>query len=221
MSVTIANVPLTLTQRGRPGSCTVTTGAFTLVGHGGGAVCAPVTFPERQDCFWEVLDVPAWATLSAGARVGDGEVCVTLAANTSWEARTASIRVNVPSWGPTFMLLTQERDPSWTIVEPRSSGNDYLWKPRSDSDGKLVVALPPAFKNSIDKVELHRTIPMGAGTYIERGGFAGLANGDRSYFRFDHAGSSYSDGLYVVVFRSAGRKVAYHIPNTSGTYYYN
>ena len=71
-------------------------------------------------------------------------------------------------------------------VEPAdvttAGSQDFLWKPVSDSNGKLVVIFPAAFNGRITNVAVNG----------ERGAFSSIANGNRTHWRFGKPGSAYS-----------------------------
>ncbi len=73
--------------------------------------------------------------------------------------------------------------------------NGFLFKPRSDSDGKAVVLLPEKLTGKIDQVVLKGP----DGQVIEKGRFSGIANGDRAHFRFSRPGGAYPPGTTVEV----------------------
>lgn len=68
----------------------------------------------------------------------------------------------------------------------------FLFKPESESDGNLVVLSPYDFTGKIDTVRLTQ-----AGELIEEGRFSGIANGNRSHFRFNQPGSKYPADITV------------------------
>jgi hypothetical protein len=93
--------------------------------------------------------------------------------------------------------------------EAGSSG--FLFKPVSDSDGKLAVLLPPNLAGLVQSVSL-----VGAnGEVIESGRYAGNGNGGRDHYRFTKPGGQYSDGLTVMATLTNGQLVKYIINETS------
>jgi hypothetical protein len=93
--------------------------------------------------------------------------------------------------------------------EAGSSG--FLFKPVSDSDGKLAVLLPPNLAGLVQSVSL-----VGAnGEVIESGRYAGNGNGGRDHYRFTKPGGQYSDGLSVIATLTNGQLVKYIINETS------
>ncbi len=98
-----------------------------------------------------------------------------------------------------------------------SSGNgEFLWKPQSESNGKLVVLLPSGLRGDIDSVGIYSNIPANKGSLIEEGNFSGDDhNGNRPHYRFSQAGGGYPDGAYLVAKLSDGTEQAYQINETS------
>ncbi len=73
--------------------------------------------------------------------------------------------------------------------------NGFLFKPRSDSDGKAVVLMPEKLTGRIE----HVVLKSPDGQVIEKGRFSGVANGDRAHFRFSRPGGAYPPGTIVEV----------------------
>lgn len=69
----------------------------------------------------------------------------------------------------------------------------FLWKPVSDSDGRLAVLAPPSLAGRVASCVVKDT----DGNVIERGRFTGNGNGDRDHFRFTRQGSAYPAGCTV------------------------
>lgn len=94
-----------------------------------------------------------------------------------------------------------------------ASGSDagFLFKPVSESDGKLVVLLPARLSGMVSNLTL-----IGAdGKVIESGRYTGNGNGGREHFRFTKSGGSYPDGLSVQAKLNNGELVRYLIGETS------
>lgn len=81
-----------------------------------------------------------------------------------------------------------------------TSGNDYstsstysledsgfLFKPRSESDGNLVILLPQSLTNQISEVNV---IDLATGEIKGQGRFSAVANEGREHYRFDFTGDS-------------------------------
>lgn len=88
--------------------------------------------------------------------------------------------------------------------------NRFLWKPVSDSNGRLVVLTPTRLNNQIAAVQ----IISSDGTVIDQGRFDGIANGDRSHFRFNRPGGAYQNVAVRVVLRNGSSEI-YNIGNGS------
>lgn len=91
------------------------------------------------------------------------------------------------------------------------AGGGFLFKPASESDGKLVVLLPPRYTGEVEGVILRGP----DGRELESGDARGVANGEREHYRFDRPGGAYPDGLTVEVQLRGGRTVSYEIAETS------
>ena len=117
-----------------------------------------------------------------------------------------------------------EQAPARTVSEPtagkgvHSGGGHseagsagFLFKPVSDSDGKLAVLLPSQLAGMVKGVSL-----IGAnGEVLEKGRYTGNGNGGRDHFRFSKAGGRYPDGLTVQVTMMNDEIVRYIIRETS------
>lgn len=89
----------------------------------------------------------------------------------------------------------------------------FLWKPQSESDGKLVILLP----SSMNATTVHSlsVIDPKNGSVIEAGRFAGIGNGARLHFRFSKSGASYPDGSMVLVNFSDGSSARISVADSS------
>ncbi len=87
----------------------------------------------------------------------------------------------------------------------------FLFKPVSDSDGKLAVLLPPRLTGLAQSVRLLSP----SGEVLETGRYSGNGNGGREHFRFTKPGAGYPDGLTVEVTLQGGSIVRYIIEETS------
>lgn len=84
----------------------------------------------------------------------------------------------------------------------------FLWKPVSESDGNLVVLLPPELKGQVSSVEIQDA----AGNTIDTGRFSGdQKNGGRPHFRFGKPGAAYGDGLTAVAKTTDGREIRFEV----------
>jgi hypothetical protein len=88
----------------------------------------------------------------------------------------------------------------------------FLWKPQSDSDGRLVVLLPPSLTSAVNSVRLKSSR---GDTELDNGRYGGIGNGGRLHFRFGKSGASYPDGTIVEVLFTDGSKLRVPIGETS------
>jgi|GEM_PF-809439 len=87
----------------------------------------------------------------------------------------------------------------------------FLFKPISDSDGRLAVLLPSGLAGLVKGVAL-----MGQnGEVIESGRYSGNGNGGRDHYRFSKPGGDYPDGLTVQVTLLTNEIVRYLVRETS------
>lgn len=95
------------------------------------------------------------------------------------------------------------------------SRNGFLWKPVSESDGKLVVLLPQSITGRVKSASIHTSLPPRNENMIEGGRFAGdTHNENRAHFRFSRAGSSYPNNAYVVAQLNDGTYTTFQIKNS-------
>ncbi len=98
-----------------------------------------------------------------------------------------------------------------TSSSPSGGGSaGFLWKPVSESNGKLVVLLPASLSGKIESTALYAS----DGTLIEKGNYSGVANGGRAHFRFSKPGSGYPAGTVVVAQLSDGTKKEFSVRST-------
>lgn len=94
-------------------------------------------------------------------------------------------------------------DKGTVAAADRNGTQAFLWKPVSDSNGKLVVLLPAKFNNLIDgPVKVNG----------EAGTFSSVANGNRSHWRFDKPGSAYGSNV-AVKWTATGKTYTVTVPN--------
>lgn len=99
-------------------------------------------------------------------------------------------------------------------ASPSGPGGGFLWKPVSESDGNLVILLPPSLRGQVERVELHREMPPSSATLIETGRFSGdTHNGGRPHFRFADPGSTYGSNVHVVAYGADGAAHTWNIPH--------
>lgn len=91
----------------------------------------------------------------------------------------------------------------------------FLWKPRSESNGRLVVLLPKEFRGRVNKAGIYSSPTTSSASLIEDGRFAGdTHNGARPHYRFENSGASYGTDIWVVAQTDVG-PLAWNIPNGS------
>lgn len=99
-------------------------------------------------------------------------------------------------------------DRSVRVVPSSRVSQQFLWKPSSENDGRLVILLPSRFRGHVSRL----SISGGFGTEVGR--FAGdTHNGFRPHFRFSHHGSRYGSNITVNALLSNGQIVSWNIPN--------
>ncbi len=97
---------------------------------------------------------------------------------------------------------------------PVDGANGFLFKPQSDSDGKLVILLPEFLTGDVSRVVLKNR----RGKEIEQGAYRGIGNGDREHFRFRQRGDDYQKNMTVEVELKNGRTKTYKIQDPSQRY---
>lgn len=90
----------------------------------------------------------------------------------------------------------------------------FLYKPFSDSDGKLVVLTPESVAGQVASVVVRG--PDGA--VLAEGRFTGNGNGGRDHFRFDRAGSAFPPNVSVEVRLKNGASTSHVIGNPALRY---
>lgn len=124
--------------------------------------------------------------------------------------------------GQTTQAQTQTQGPTQTTSPPSTSsapvtggsgigptgqGGGFLWKPVSESTGKLAVLLPPQYTGKVSGVYI-----AGAG---EGGAYGGVGNGGRTHWRFSKPGAQYGNDVTVVANLKAGGAVHWVVPRGS------
>ena len=93
-------------------------------------------------------------------------------------------------------------------AEDSTPSETFLWKPKSDSDGKLVVLLPTSMRGQVVSVAVQKN-----GETLDIGRFSGdTHNGMRPHFRFPKAGGDYGSDLQLVTMGASGA-CSFAIPN--------
>jgi hypothetical protein len=91
------------------------------------------------------------------------------------------------------------------------AGGGFLFKPVSDSDGKLAILLPSRLAGLVKGI----TLVGPDGTILESGRYSGNGNGGRDHYRFTKPGGQYPDGLSVQATLVTGEVLRYLIKETS------
>jgi len=89
---------------------------------------------------------------------------------------------------------------------------EFLWKPKSEKDGKLAILTPKAYSGKIESVQV---LSPNGGDVIAKGKPSGIGNGDREHFRFNKSGSEFPDGSVVLITLKDGSKLEVPIKETS------
>ncbi|MCI5066423.1 hypothetical protein MRY87_11925 [bacterium] len=115
-------------------------------------------------------------------------------------------------------LLSEMMEEDADLVTPEGTSVDgadeFVFKPESESDGKLVILLPQIMTGEID----HLLLKDENGNIIEEGRSTGVANGNREHFRFNRAGEDYPENITVEVRLASGEVKEYEIPNPGQRY---
>ena len=85
----------------------------------------------------------------------------------------------------------------------------FLWKPISESNGRLVILLPGSLRGRVSGCSISGSFGS------ENGSFAGdTHNGNRPHYRFSRAGGSYGTNIRVTA-RTDGGTQSWTVPNGS------
>jgi hypothetical protein len=94
---------------------------------------------------------------------------------------------------------------------PLATSGEFLWKPASERDNKLVILLPSSLTSLVKSVQI---ISPKAKKVLETGAYSGIGNGQRTHFRFKKSGGSYPDGSIVLITLNDGSRRHVKIKNT-------
>ena len=100
-------------------------------------------------------------------------------------------------------------------ILPANDGqfSGFLWKPRSESNGRLVVLLPAEFTGNVTSGDLHTSNNASIGNLVEAGLFVGdTHNGNRAHYRFKNPGGAYGQVWFVATLGDGSRR-AWFIEN--------
>lgn len=87
----------------------------------------------------------------------------------------------------------------------------FLWKPVSESDGKLVALMPNSLTGRVQQVNVLDS----SGNVVDTGRFAGNANGGRDHFRFNVAGDTLKLGTYLELTLDTGELLKIDVADPS------
>jgi hypothetical protein len=107
----------------------------------------------------------------------------------------------VPCTGVRQAAGTGADDTTLTSVE-------FLWKPISDNNGKLLIALPYTFANKVSGCSVTTT-----GGVTEEGTYIGNHNGGRPHYRYSMPGAQYGQNVTVVARLKAGGSKTWTVPD--------
>ena len=93
-----------------------------------------------------------------------------------------------------------------------SGGSSYttVYKPVSDSNGRLVIVVSAKYTGDVEGVSVERQ----GGQKIEDGEDAGVANGGRTHWRFSRAGGSYGNPIVIRVKLYSGKDLILKVANS-------
>lgn len=102
------------------------------------------------------------------------------------------------------------------VNEDTSAGNaavseEFLWKPISEKDRRLVILLPAHLTGKVDSV----TVWDADGKVLEKGNYCGVANGGREHYRFTRKGGTFPDGARVELSLKDGGEKRITVKDTS------
>lgn len=107
-----------------------------------------------------------------------------------------------------------DRDSSSSSSSSNLSYGGFLWKPVSESTGKLVVLLPSQMTGNVLRDQVVISSNADGSGLIETGSFAGdTHNGGREHYRFSKSGSGYGKNIYVYARLKDGGQQSWFIPD--------
>jgi hypothetical protein len=118
-----------------------------------------------------------------------------------------------PSHEPSLQHCGETIQKSVPTGSTLHKSGEFLWKPKSDKDGKLAILLPSALEGQVDSVSV--ISPSGT---VSTGKYAGVGNGSREHFRFTRPGGDFQDGSKVVITMKDGSLKEVQISDSSARY---
>lgn len=154
----------------------------------------------------------ATATITDG--ISKAEEAMKLIESGALTVPTVSIKEGMSRAMAAFSLTGGKSRPgesNASISGDQSSGSGpFLYKPTSDSDGKLVVLSPSSFADQVESARITKD-----GQVLDEGRWGGIGNGNRAHFRFSKPGSSYPDNLTLEFILKDGSTKTYEIADSS------
>ena len=142
-------------------------------------------------------DLPSNATTASAA-----------AANKTTAATTTTTTANPAAAPAAAKPVTEDTPRSATD----GAGLGFLWKPVSDSNGKLAVIFPREYTGKIARTSVHSAFPVSDGNRLDDGTFSTTGNGNRMTWRFPKPGSGYPANCYATAYLKDGSSISYYIP---------
>jgi len=97
--------------------------------------------------------------------------------------------------------VTVTTEPTEPELPPSPVGSQtFLWKPISESSGKMVTLLP----SRLNGIATGCFVENPDGSVAERGTFGGYHNGNRGHWRFTHPGADYGLNCKLVAQVASG-----------------
>lgn len=106
-------------------------------------------------------------------------------------------------------------DNSSARVSTLARTGQFLWKPASEKDGKLVVLLPNKFNGKVKNVKV---LSADGSRVLATGAYSGIGNGDRQHYRFKKAGADLPKNSIVQIALNDGSSRQLHIAKPGQRY---
>ena len=90
-------------------------------------------------------------------------------------------------------------------------GTGFLWKPVSESNGKLAVIFPRNYTGKIARASLHSGFPVTDANRLEDGIYSTTGNGNRMTWRFSKSGGGYPAPTNATAHHKDGSSVTYMV----------
>lgn len=90
----------------------------------------------------------------------------------------------------------------------QGEGGGFLWKPVSDSTGRLAIHLPVQYRGQVAAM----FVADANKNRVEAGVFSGYGNPNRPLYRFSRQGGAYGNNVYAVADLNDGNTVHWPIP---------